>query len=98
MMPDNRSPGALEDFLQTMISDGDPLWPESESYVSRITEIKQRFVASKQLRAVIHSWLAVQRDPRQPGEAIRFRWLNPETELAVQFRQWLQNLFDPPAP
>ena len=97
MMPDNSSPGALEDFLQTMVSDRDNIWPESESYVSRIAEIEQRFATSKQLRAVIYSWLAVQRDPRQPGEAIRFRWLNPETQPAARFRQWLQQLFDPPA-
>ena len=98
MMPDNRSPGTLEDFLQAMVADGDNLWPESESYVSKIAEIEQRFATSKQLRAVIYSWLAVQRDPRQPGEAIRFRWLDPETQQAAQFRQWLQELFDPPVP
>ena len=98
MMPDNRSPGALEDFLRAMVSGEDSIWPKSESYVSRISKIEQRFAIGKQLRAVIYSWLAVQRDPRQPGEAIRFRWLDPESRQATRFRQWLRNLFDPPVP
>ena len=96
MMPDNGSAGALEDFLRTMISEDDRLWLESDSYVSKITEIEQRFAASKRLRAVIYSWLAVQRDPRQPGEAIGFGWLDPESRQVARFRQWLRNLFDPP--
>lgn len=95
MMPDNGSPGALEDFLETMVPAGDPLWPEAGSYVARIAAIDRRFALPKRLRAVIYSWLAVQRDPRQPGQAIAFGNLDANAPLAVLFQQWLRDLFDP---
>lgn len=37
LMPDNESPGELEDFVQTMVPSDDPVWPRSENYIDRIS-------------------------------------------------------------
>lgn len=36
LMPDNGSPGELEDFVAEMIPDGDPVWPRAETYINEI--------------------------------------------------------------
>lgn len=36
LMPDNGSPGELEDFVAAMIPDGDPIWPRAETYINEI--------------------------------------------------------------
>ena len=93
MMPDNVSPGILEDFLHTMIPESDALLAHAEVSVDNIPGEKL-FPAVRRTKAVIHTWLAWQEEPGKPfGIAIKSKKLNAEAECAKRFATWLRNLY-----
>ena len=65
LMPDNQSPGELEDFIALMIPTNDRVWPLSERYVDGIPTAERKFSSGKILKAKIHAWLAVRENPDQ---------------------------------
>ena len=93
LMPDNESPGELEDFVAQMIPDGDPVWPLSQDYIDGIPVSDRKFTAGKTLRAKIHAWLAAREDPRQMGAAIGTYDLDIGGDLCTRFTAWLDMLF-----
>jgi hypothetical protein len=94
LMPDNESPGELEDFVQTMIPTGDPVWPRSQRYVDDIPEEHRRFRPGKVLRSQLHAWLATRRLPGRMGAAIEAEDLDINVESSAKFIAWLQKLFN----
>ena len=95
MMPDNASPGELEDFLAAMIPDADRLWDPSQQSVKSIPPSDRKFPEGKLLRAQIHVWLSVQEQPRRSGQAIMAKDLDLTGDLARRFQAWLAELFRP---
>ena len=93
-MPDNTSPGELENFVSEMIPDDDPIWPRSQRYIDDIPESDRKFTENKILRAKVHAWLATRRDPRPMGTAIRARDLHIDGTLSTTFAKWLRQLFE----
>ncbi|MCY3892499.1 MAG: hypothetical protein OXF65_04290 [Acidimicrobiaceae bacterium] len=93
LMPDNGSPGELEDFIERMIPDDDPVWPRSQSYVQGIPASERKFSEGKILRAYVHAWLAVRNRPRPMGLAITARDLDVTAPICVAFVDWLRRLF-----
>lgn len=93
VMPDNASPGELEDFAAQMIPENDRVWPLSRRYVDQIPFAERKFAEGKILRAQIHAWLATREDPRQMGLAIRSRDLEISGPLCQKFLAWLSRLF-----
>ncbi len=93
LMPDNTSPGELENFVAEMIPDDDPVWPRSECYIDGIPEADRKFTGKKILRAKIHAWLATREDPRQMGLAIGVQDLYVDGTLSTTFADWLRQLF-----
>lgn len=93
LMPDNTNTGQLEDFLWAMIPENDPIKPLAVDYVDAVTETARRFKNTKRSRAEIHSWLAVQEEPRLTGRAIQAGDLDSSTELVARFVGWLERLF-----
>ena len=73
LMPNNQSPGELEDFVAQMIPDIDPVWPLSQDYISRIPNDHREFAENKVSTAEVYAWLATREDPRQMGAAIGAR-------------------------
>lgn len=69
LMPDNGSAGELEDFIQELLPEGDPVWPRAQRYIDDIPAAHRKFTAGKILRAQIHAWLATRKEPR--------RWARP---------------------
>ena len=63
LMPDNQSPGELEDFVAQMIPDSDPVWPLAQDYIARIPEEHREFADNKTSTAEIYAWLATREDP-----------------------------------
>ena len=55
LMPDNGSPGELEDFVAKMIPCDDAVWPLSEDYIDGIPEAERKFAEGKVLRAKVHA-------------------------------------------
>ncbi len=92
-MPDNGSPGELEDFIAAMIPATDTVWPRARRYVDSIPAEERKFKQQKTERARIHAWLATRREPRKMGAAIGTGDLDINAPSAKEFSKWLQCLF-----
>lgn len=93
LMPNNATPGELEDFVAQMIPPSDPVWPRSQRYIDQIPLADREFHQNKITRAQVHAWLATREQPRQMGLAIRARDLEISGPLCQGFVSWLQRLF-----
>ena len=94
LMPDNQTTGELEDFVKTMLPEGDPVWPLSRQYIDGIAQEHRRFRPKKELRARVHAWLATRKRPGRMGAAIKEGDLEINGDLAVSFKEWLDRVFD----
>ena len=94
LMPNNESPGELENFVSEMIPADDPVWPLSKNYIDGIPEADRKFTEKKILRAKLYAWLATREDPRQMGAAIGARDLRVDGTLSTAFANWLRQLFE----
>lgn len=94
LMPDNTATGELEDFIETMLPDTDPVWPSSRAYIDGIKPAHRKFKERKALRAKVYAWLATRKQPGRMGAAIKEGDLEIDGELAVGFAGWLRHLFD----
>ena len=92
-MPDNDHSGELEDFVMTLVPEGDPVWPRAERYVEDIPVTERKFGPHKIKRAKIHAWLATREDPRRMGTAIGAGDLDASQALATAIVGWLRRLF-----
>ena len=95
MMPNNQSPGELEDFAAAMIPNGDPVWPRARDYIDGIPIADRRFAEGKTERAKVHAWLAAREDPRRMGAAIGAGDLDTGVPSCQSFAGWLRRLFAP---
>ncbi len=93
LMPDNRSTGELEDFVQGMIPDDDPVWPLARGYVQDIPREARKFSPNKMSRAELHAWLATREEPGLMGSAIGRGDLKTDGPLCSAFLAWLERLF-----
>lgn len=93
LMPDNRSAGELEDFVQRMIPDGDPAWPLAREYVRGIPDEARAFPSGKRSRAELHAWLATREEPGFMGSAIGRGDLKTGGPLCTAFLAWIESLF-----
>ena len=93
MLPDNRTPGEIEDFVVTMIPQGDPVWPRAVQYIDGIPTRDRSFNLNKATKAKLHAWLATRRQPGRMGTAIGAGDLLASGPLATTFVGWLKALF-----
>lgn len=99
MMPNNQSPGELEDFIDQMIPSDNPSRKLAKSYIDCILKEvpsrkdKGRLKQGKALRAEVHAWLATRERPRHLGAAIGAEYLDTDVEISVRFMNWLRQLF-----
>jgi hypothetical protein len=93
LMPDNSSPGAIEDFVATLIPQDDVLWPRAVKAVDSIPAEERRFPEARRAKAVIHTWLSWQKDPGSPmGQGIGKGDLDAHAPAAERFVAWLRRL------
>ena len=95
LMPDNKTPGILEDFLRFLVPDRQSaLFAHAERSVATVPE--RLFSQNDTPKAVIHTWLAWQEEPGRPyGTAITARFLDSELPQARPLADWLGRLFYP---
>ena len=94
MMPDNRTDGMLEDFITTLIADGDVLWPHACGSTKAAKDLGAPFNDTHCTKASLHAWLAWQETPGRPiGQAITAKVLGSRSELADRFATWFTRLF-----
>jgi len=98
LMPDNRNPGKLEDFLTVLIPNGNRSWPWAEQATSKAkSEYDAEFSDLNIIKAKIHTWLAWQGEPGQPfGTAITAATFAHDAVLATKFVNWMKRLFSDP--
>ncbi len=93
IMPDNRSPGMVEDFVARLIPADDRLWPRASDAIEAIPPQDRRFPEARRAKALIHTWLSWQEDPGSPmGQAITKGDLDADAPLARRFMDWLRRL------
>ena len=97
IMPDNRSSGALEEFLLGLVpSTGEELLTHARSSVDRARELGAELREVDVAKSVIHTWLAWQRDPGpQLHEAVKRRLLDPRHPASQLFVSWFRSMFLP---
>lgn len=95
MMPDNRSPGKLEDFARRLVRSGDePLWAFAGQATGDSLLQGSKFAPKDQIKAHVHTFLAWQEEPGHPmGLAITKRFLDSDSSDARTFVAWLCRLY-----
>lgn len=95
IMPDNRLPGILENFVTHLIPVNDPLKPVAEDTLQSIEKKGlHRYQITHRPKALIHTWLVWQETPGMPmGQAITARVSQYDASIANRFVDWLQKLF-----
>ncbi len=94
LMPDNGSPGALEDFLHKLVSAGDQIRAYADEVVSEARQRGARCQEKDHLKSVLHTWLAWQEKPGLPfGTAIEAEYFGKESGDAHRFVAWFRRLF-----
>jgi hypothetical protein len=97
LMPNNQLPGILEDFVKALIPENDLLLAKAEAIIQEIEQEQlNRYSQVDHAKALIHTWLAWQKEPGQPmGQAITAKALQSDTAIAAKFVDWLNQLFNP---
>ena len=94
IMPNNKLPGMIEDFLAFLVPADDMLMPQVDQFLAGIPPSPQRFMDIHLPKARIHSYLAVQRDPGKPlGLAVTYGYLDAKRETVSPFLKWLRGVF-----
>jgi hypothetical protein len=93
LMPDNKLPGMLEDFIAYLVPDpaNDKLWQLSEKCLQEARAVTTTIPEAK---GRIHTYLAWQDDPGVPlGLSITKKYLDPTKAHAQNFVVWINRLF-----
>jgi hypothetical protein len=97
-MPDNRSPGMLEDFVAGLIRPEDDMLPRVDEFLESLPPGFRRFPESRRSKARIHVWLATSKQPGRPmGQAIRAHandFIDIHHSTVNSLLQWIHDVFD----
>jgi hypothetical protein len=94
IMPDNALPGMIEDFLAFLAPENDSLIGRARACLENIPVEERRFPVQHHTKALIHTWLAWQKEPGQPFyQAITKRYFEAEGPRVSSFLAWLTRLF-----
>ena len=92
IMPDNVSPGTLEDLLLAMIPQDDVLLIHAQSCLDSLVAPPFRDVDRP--KALMHTWLAWQKQPGRPyGTSIGAGFLDASVPQVDGLVDWLERLF-----
>lgn len=95
IMPDNNTEGYLEHFLCKLIPQDDQLWSYAQQTVAAIRQQSfNKITASKEQKALLHTWLAWQKVPGLPfGQAITADYFDVSVEVVQVFLDWFKATF-----
>lgn len=95
LMPDNKLPGMLEDFVAYLIPIEDQLKIKVAGILNEIEQEQLNpYSFTHRQKAFIHTWLAWQEKPGMPMEqAITAKALSNDSAIASAFITWLNELF-----
>jgi hypothetical protein len=98
IMPNNETDGKIEDFIEYLIKPDDYLLPIAQNVLTEVelTESESRYKEKDRQKALIHTWLAWQKNPGRPmGQAITNTYLDHNADLCLRFVNWLNRLYNP---
>ena len=92
VMPDNHSPGMLEDFVAQMIRQQDSMLPRVDQFLTSIPRDERRFSEAHWSKARLRTWLAVSELPGRPmGQAIKAdEYIDARHPSVQPFLDWIQ--------
>ena len=94
IMPDNRTSGALEHFLNDLVDENDPLLALARESSTAAHDRGALFPEVKYVKAVLHTWLSWQKEPGRPfGTAIAAKYFSADSPTALSFMRWFNELF-----
>lgn len=94
LMPDNRVPGILEDFLATLVPPGDATWPHARAATLTARELGAPLAEADLSKGTLHTWLAWREQSGVPfGTALTSAVLLHDSEAALAFLAWFRRLF-----
>jgi hypothetical protein len=94
LMPDNRVPGILEDFLATLVPPNDPTWSHALSATHDARALGAPLATADISKGVLHAWLAWREQSGVPfGTALTSSVLRHDSTLAIAFVGWFRRLF-----
>ena len=94
LMPDNQANGILEDFLAFLVPQPSDLFDHVQESVATIPPADRLFREVSEPKAIIHTWLAWQKEPGMPlGAAISARFLDANVSQVDVLVAWLMRLF-----
>ncbi|MBF0560687.1 MAG: hypothetical protein HQL37_01475 [Alphaproteobacteria bacterium] len=96
IMPDNKSRGMLETFLQFLVPESEePIWQEAQCAVVEAKAIGAKCHAPHMDKANVYTWMAWQDPPGQSfGRALMQKILDPHANSAKPFIAWFRELFE----
>ena len=95
LMPDNRRPGALEDFLLDLVDPADRLLAHARDATQRARALGAAFPDRAVRKAELRTWLAWGEEPGLPyGTALQAGYFGQRSPAAEAFRSWFGDLFD----
>lgn len=97
LMPDNSSPGALEDFLDKLVAADDPIRAYADEVVIEARQRGARCQEKDHVKSALHTWLAWQERPGMPfGTALEAEVFGKDSADALRFLEWFNRLFIEP--
>lgn len=96
LMPNNSSPGNLEDFLSGLVPEADETWTYAGEAAVKAKDVHGARWKDRG-KSTLHTWLAWQEEPGLPfGTALRAGFFRHDTEDAGRFVSWFRRLFVDP--
>jgi hypothetical protein len=96
IMPDNLTDsGRLEDLIATLVPANDALYKHASVATGKATELGAGFGTQHRTKAVLHCWLAWQREPGLPfGTALKAHFFRHDSPEAMRFLAWFKSLYE----
>lgn len=96
VMPNNELVGKIENFIRLLVAEErENLWQIVEKAVSEIPSEEKLFAEKDIIKAQVHTFLAWQDEPGRPmGESITRRYFQIDAPEALNFVEWIRNLFE----
>lgn len=96
VMPNNKLSGELEDFIDPMIPENDPVWDAASSFLNKFEAYDDGKLVKNLRKSIIQGLLETREYPDDATDMPQnsnqyFKWLN-YTPLCKKFEDWLKNL------
>jgi len=95
IMPDNQNAGYLEHFLAKLIPVSDKTWNFAQETIETLKLSGfQAFSDAKTPKALLHTWLAWQKEPGRPfGQAAELGYFDVASPVLDDFEKWFKATF-----